>query len=128
MADRINIGVTTRGAQHLADLMATGWFLEQLDAFRVAIGVALGYGVCTPPEDMGGGGTKWNIGSVDNDGRLRQLIMAVAPASGDRPYEYAERLADAGLALLGQRLVRDGALLFEVLGGPQRQDKMVAGS
>jgi hypothetical protein len=115
--DRITVGLTVRGAENLAQVMETGWFNRDLDAYRAAIGVAIAQGRVSEPEEMAGASTKYNVGTLDNDGKLRQLLLAFVPAARERPYEYAERLADAGLAYLVARLVQEGALLSEVLGG-----------
>ena len=116
--DKITAGLTPRGAENLKEVMDSGWFEEEMDAYRVAIGTAIAHGLCSSESEMAGVKTKWNVGSLDRDGSLRPLVIALVGACGDRPYEYAERLADAGLAFLVQKLVRENGLLFEVLVGP----------
>jgi hypothetical protein len=115
--------VTPGGANNLAEVMATGWFVAEMDVYRVSIAVAIAQGLCTATEEMAGVKTKWNVGSIDNDGRMRQMVTAIVREAGERPYEYSERLADAGLAVLAQRLGREGALLSEVVSSSVRHDR-----
>jgi hypothetical protein len=115
--DRVTVGLTQVGLGHLSEVLETGWFEEEMDAYRVAIAVALARGLCADAGGMVGVKTKFNVGSLDNDGKLRTLITTLAPSSGDRPYEHAERLAEAGVAYLAEKLGRQGATLTDVLAG-----------
>jgi hypothetical protein len=117
--DKITVGLTARGAAHLDEVMETGWFANELDAYRVAIAVAIAQGLVSQEGEMAGAKTKYNIGSLDSDGSLRQLLIALVHAAREKPYEYAERLADAGLVHLAIRLGREGALLVDVLGSAE---------
>jgi hypothetical protein len=115
--DRVTVGVTATGAANLEAVMATGWFTEEVDAYRSAVALALKLGM-TPLATLTGVQTKYNVGTLDRDGKLAQLVRLMAPAAGARPYEYVERLADAGLGALRARLVDGGALLSETLASP----------
>jgi hypothetical protein len=115
-SDKITVGLTSKGTGHLEEVMATGWFASELDAYRLSITVAIAQGLVTQEENMAGAKTKYNIGSLDSDGKLRQLLTELVPGARERPYEYAERLADAGLAYLAEKLGREGSLLVEALG------------
>jgi hypothetical protein len=114
--EKTTVGVTERGAAHLAEVIASGWFSEEIDAYRVAISVALKRGIATPPADMTGVKTKFNTGSLDGDGSLGHVLEAFGLPEGDSKYSYAQRLADAGLAYLAQNLTTEGQPLASVLG------------
>lgn len=113
--DRRTLGVTPAAQQLLDSLMALGWFREEADVFRLAVSVALARGLKKDPSDIVGRNTKWNVGTLDSDGRLRDLVRALAPESGDRPFAYAELTAHAGLEWLKTRLVDEHAMLSEAL-------------
>jgi hypothetical protein len=116
VTDKITVGVTERGASHLEQVIASGWFTEEVDAYRVAIAVALRRGIITPAADMAGVRTKFNTGTLDGDGSLGRLLEVFGVPEGEGKYTYAQRLADAGLAYLGQHLATEGQPLADVLG------------
>lgn len=110
--DRVTVGVTPEGAENLAALMETGWFQDEMDAYRLAISIALAESL-----DAGavtGAQTKFNVGTLDRDGRLSQLVTVLRDSA--RPYDQSERLAHAGLQLLRRRIVDDQMTLTEALG------------
>jgi hypothetical protein len=104
--DKVQIGLTRGGDDALDQIMALGLFASEGDAYRFAVAYALGRGI-TPAEGSGGGfGTKFHAsGGLDRDGNLRQLVTLLKPEHSTRPYATAERLADAGLRELAQRLL-----------------------
>jgi len=110
--DRVTVGVTPEGAGNLAALMDTGWFQDEMDAYRLAISIALAEGV--DADSVTGAQTKFNVGTLDRDGRLRQLVTALHDSA--KPYELSERLANAGLQVLRRRIVDDQMTLTEALG------------
>lgn len=113
--DKSSLGVTDRGSRNLDELMETGWFAEERDAFKLAITVALSEGIITEESEMSGRTTKWHRQGVDADLKLKELLRLIEPEAGDEPYNYAERLADAGLELLNNRLTKQHRGLGEVL-------------
>ncbi len=116
--DKVTVGVTREGAANLASLMESRWFDEEVDAYRVAIAAAVGAEL-NVAEALTGVQTKYNVGSLDRDGSIAALVRAMFPDAA-RPYDYAERLADAGLRYLKVRIVDQGMLLAEALGqGPR---------
>jgi hypothetical protein len=88
-----------------------------MDAYRLAIAVALGRDLDVPSE-MQGVETMFNVGSLDRDGNLRALVLARAPDAG-RPYEYAERLAEVGMRFLREGLVDAQQTLTSLVGGDE---------
>ena len=112
--DRINVGLSRRGDEDLAVLMEKNWFDQELDAYRVAIAVALARSLPIESGPLPGLQNKFNIGSLDRDGRLRALISHLGGAP-TRPYETAEKLADAGMRYLREQIVDAGRPLTEVL-------------
>ena len=114
--DKVQIGLTPLGAEHLEAVMNTGWFAQAQDAYRLAIAVAMAHGVAATPEQIAGSDVKYSfMGGVDRDGKMRALISALAPAEAAMPARYAERLAHAGLAILATKLADDDALLCDAL-------------
>src|SRR3989442_14695823 len=102
--DKVTVGLTPTGAANLERVIHTGWFKTDLDAYRLAIGVALARGLLADPKSMVGVKTKFNVGSLDPDGRIRTMINLMVPDAGPRAYEHAERRAEAGLEFLAQSL------------------------
>lgn len=113
--DKVTVGLTPLGEQRLERVMNSRYMSEELTAYRIAIAVALARGEITPREEMKKVKTKFNVGSLDRDGRLREMIEITMPqdASG-KVFEVAERLADAGIAILDE-CVQDGRPLSDLL-------------
>lgn len=115
--DRKQIGLPRSAFQLLEEVVSeTPWFAQQLDAYRVSISIALARGLRPPVDERETYETKFAASSVDPDRELRELILALAPEAGNRPYDYAQRLAHRGVHLLHNELVKRGRPLPEVLG------------
>ncbi len=113
--DKRTLGVTSEGAEALESVMDTGWFAEEMDAYRIAISLALANDLIKDSSEMTGVYTKWNVGTLDPDGRLRSMVLAFSEGASDRPYAHAEARAAAGLGYLKLRLVDEQAELADVL-------------
>jgi hypothetical protein len=117
MNDKSTLGVTPQGARNMEALMATPWFEREMDVYRVAIAVAASRGQMASKDEMVGVRTKFNaVGTIDPDGQVRNMITALLPQHSDRPYETAERLANAGLQILASKLSTEGVMLSSALG------------
>jgi hypothetical protein len=113
--DKVQIGLTPKGAQDLEVVMQTGWFGNAMDAYRLAIAVALSNDVVSSPEDVVGSDTKYSfMGGIDRDGKVRALISALRPRE-TLPARFAERLGHAGLAILAGKLRDEDSLLSEAI-------------
>jgi hypothetical protein len=117
-SDKSTVGLTPRGFTLLSQLTASGWFAEETDAYKTAISVAIARGLRATDKDMKGVRTKFQTGQLDKDGSLRDLVTLLVPGAYDRPYAYAERFAEAGVAYIADQLDR-GELLADVLGAPE---------
>lgn len=76
-------------------------FDEMSDGYRLGIALAIARGGLAAPEDIKTG-TILNVGSLDPDGSIRDLVTELYPEHAHRPYAYAERLAEAGVAEMGR--------------------------
>lgn len=109
--DKVTVGLTPDGDNRLDEVMESEFFEEELTAYRVAISVALAHDVATDRDQMKKVRTKFNVGSLEEDGRLRELIEVLRPYAGaDQVFSLAERLADAGLRILAERVRNDKPL------------------
>jgi hypothetical protein len=98
--DKKTIGITSANAAPLLDLTSRGHFASELDAAKFAMShaIKLGLGVGS----VEGAETKWNVGSVDPDGKLRALIEALLPDTQE-PYRAAEFFMNEGVKLLSRQ-------------------------
>jgi hypothetical protein len=107
--DIITVGLSEATHARLVRLKEDGIFAEMKDGYRFGIGLSIAEGWVSPP------GTKvktfLNVGSLDPDGSLRNLISALYPQASSAPYAMAERLAEAGVARIGE-LHETGSLKF----------------
>jgi len=118
--DKVTVGVTPDGAVNLAALMESGWFTDEIDAYRLAIATAFGEQLNVDAVVLAGVQTKYNIGTLDRDGKVSAMVRAFSPEAATRPFEYSERLADAGLRYLKTRIVDQGLLLADALASAPR--------
>ena len=88
--DKRTLGVTAEGAEALEELMSTGWFAEEMDAYRVAISLAFANDLLKDSSEMTGTSTKWNIGTLDPDDVLLSMVLAFSDEHLARPYAHAE--------------------------------------
>jgi hypothetical protein len=120
--DRVTVGVNADGQKALDALRGeTPYFPEELDAYRFAIAYSIGNGLAEHLVPVKGADTKYNIGTLDRDQRVRKLIEASFPET-TRPYALAEQLAHVGLLHLRTQLVDSHRTLHEILADAQ-QDK-----
>ena len=101
--DQRTVRLTDDAHEKLTQLKESGIFGEMLDAYRMAIGIALSEGIIDAPENKRVR-TYLNAGSLDPDGLIRDVIVETFPASEGSPYEIAERLAEAGIHVLSARI------------------------
>lgn len=112
--DRKTIGVSLDSQATLDRLMSTNMFREQVDAARLALSVGLlGNPDCPSQEERT---TKWNVGTFDPTGEVRDLVACFRPGVAS-PYRESEILIEIGLKVLKSHLVTHGQLDLEVLLG-----------
>lgn len=97
--DNVTVGLTEETHAMLQKMKADGIFNEMQDGYRFGIAFAIARGLIAP--DSLKLRTFLNVGSLDKDGSLRNLITELYPEAAGKPYSIAERLAEAGLAELG---------------------------
>lgn len=100
------LALTEEGHRKLSQLKEDGYFGEMRDAYRLAISLAMAEGLIA---DRATSRTRTyiNVGSLDPDGILRDAITAYFQGREGPPYEVAERLGEAGVADLADRLERN---------------------
>lgn len=109
--DKKTIGITKANAVPLANLVSAGRFGSELDAAKFAMAYAIKNGA--PVGSTEGAETKWNVGSVDPDGSMRDLLEALYPDTSE-PYRLLEYLMNEGLKALAPSVTGAGDL-YETL-------------
>ncbi|MES9811349.1 MAG: hypothetical protein ABW159_00585 [Candidatus Thiodiazotropha sp.] len=95
--DKKTIGITRDNNEVLQRLVIDGQFGSELDAAKFAMARAIKKG--TEPGRIDSADTKWNVGSVDVDGKLRSLLTAFYP-DVEEPFRLMEYLMNKGLSEL----------------------------
>ncbi len=107
--DNVTVGLTEETHVLLQRLRDDGVFKEMRDAYRFGIALAIARSRIAPP------GLRYrtvlNIGSLDKDGSIRNIVTELYPEAANTPYSVAERLAEAGVSEIG-RLHESGQLRF----------------
>lgn len=118
LEDSVTVGLTDTTHAGLVQLKEDGVFAEMKDGYKFGIGLSIANGWLAPP------GAKMktflNVGSLDPDGSLRNLILALYPGASDPPYSIAERLAEAGVARLAELHESSSLKFAELLGSLDR--------
>lgn len=102
--DLVQIGISEKMHPHLVELKEQGYFAQMMEAYRFAIALALVTGEI-PPE-IQAKQTTFNATAIDPDGSIRTAIRALMPCDDVPPYRWAERLADAGMQILAEKMAR----------------------
>ena len=120
--DKSQVGLGLEANDHIANLQDKyQWFREGLDCYRTAVAVALARG--KDRSDLGtvtGKKNKYSVGSIDSDGRLRELIITFRPDLSDKPYYASEWLAEIGLSVIREELDA-GNFLSDILLGTDEE-------
>ena len=114
-SDTVTVGLTAESHSNLQRLKDEGIFGDMLDGYKFAIGLAIKRGLVAAEGIKTS--TIFNVGSLDRDGLIRDVISTVFPEAASRPYAFAERLAEAGVKELTQ-LYNSGQLRFADLFRP----------
>ena len=93
--DSVTIGLTQKSHSSLQLLKDEGVFSEMMDGYRFAIALSVQRRLLAPKDISTE--TIFNVGSLDRDGLIRDLVVSVFPEAKERPYTFVERLAEAGI-------------------------------
>ncbi len=118
--DRTTISLSEEGDRIIKALVEAGLFRSEVAAFEAATSLAIAEGLTIDRRELGTTTTKWNVGTLDS--RFRDLVVEFAPSGGDRPYETATLLAEAGLRSFDAALENEEEDLSTVLGIESRAD------
>lgn len=111
-SSRVNIAFTPAATKAAKRLQERFPFADLVDVARVGTAYALRAGLpLTRAADFGSAnGSNFNVGSVDPQGELRDLLLALHPEIDEDPYRVVETLMSAGTVALDQK-VSDGEVL-----------------
>lgn len=109
--DMKNIRLSSKANEIAEKIRDTGCFEDVLTVARFG----LSYAIKNHFDDINpetyrmpdSSGSNYNIGSLDSDGQLRSLLMALYPDT-KTPYLYAQHLITYGLLKLGERIETEG--------------------
>jgi len=95
--DRTTVGLSQSSHALMAQLKLEGYFEDMADCYKFALGLAIRRGL--DPIKAGNKQTYTNIGSLDKDFMIRDLMAEMYPDTGgaDRPVSVIEELAEAGM-------------------------------
>jgi hypothetical protein len=113
-ADKNTIGVTQENREFLELVIEQGLFSDQMDAAKLGMTLAIRRGI--HPGEATGVDTKWNVGSFDKDGHLRDVLRAIYPEIST-PIRLAEYLVNEGLVILRKQMMENPGLDIEKLQG-----------
>ncbi len=112
-AEPTTIGLTDGAHKKLQRLREDRHFAEMADAYRFAIALALAHGAIAD-DVRAGRQTIFNIGTLDPERELYQIIKALRINDDEPVYRTAERLAEWGVEEL-DRLATKGTIRFGTL-------------
>ena len=114
--DKTQIGLSAEGNSHIKHLQQEfQLFDDEQDAYRFAIAYAIAKNLNESDlPEVNDRKNKFGTGSIDKDGKIRDLIRIYMPDHSLRPYAMAEILAEIGLFHLHAAL-DEGKTLNEIL-------------
>jgi len=89
------VGLSHETKTKLDRLKSDGHFLEMMDAYKFAIGLALASSAIHPP--LKNTTTFVNVGSLDSDRALYDIVKLLRDEADEPVYKTAERLAEWGI-------------------------------
>lgn len=103
---RVNIAFTPAAADAARRLAARFPFDDLVDIARVGTAYALREKMSlTRPATFGSAnGSNFNVGSVDPNGELRDVLLALHPDIDEDPYRVIETLMSIGTLALGEQV------------------------
>jgi hypothetical protein len=101
MTTKGTIGLTAANKEVVKMLINKGWFEEEKEVGKFAMGLAINKGVESGVVD--GVVPLWDIETFDDEGNIKSLISALYPAE-KQPYIFAETLINRGLEIIDQHL------------------------
>jgi len=111
MTDMVNIRLSKDANDVAERLVATGKFENVVTAAKFALAYALKNhfdefdpATFSVPDSAG---NNYNVGTVDNDGKVASLLRAIYPDT-ETPYIYARSLMVFGLIKIGERIEAQG--------------------
>ncbi len=110
--DKKTVGLSADAQLAVDTIMETGMFRDQMDVAK--LGLALAIARRLPPTEMAGVPTKWNVGSFDQDGQVRNSVLALY-SDYQTPYRIAESLMNQGVPMLLEYIDGSGDLDLEGL-------------
>lgn len=105
-AHRVNIAFTPAAESAARRLQERFSFPVLVDVARVGVAYALREKMSlTRPDDFGSAsGSNFNVGSVDPQGELRDLLRALHPEIDEDPYRVIETLMSTGASALDEQV------------------------
>jgi len=107
MSVKTTIGLTAANKEVVEMLRNKGWFEEQKDVGKFAMGLAINKGVNSG--DVEGAVPLWDIETFDSEGDVKSLISALYPDE-KHPYRLVEVLVNRGLEIIAQHLKENPAI------------------
>lgn len=129
---RVNIAFTkpaTQAAQRFIERFTftevseqTDPDLDLVDAARIAVAFALREGLpLTRPDGFPpANGSNWNVGSVDQGGELRDLLLALHPELDEDPHRVLETLMSVGMLAIDELVAGGEIYSLGTLISPER--------
>jgi hypothetical protein len=108
--DKVNIGLSVEASKIADRIEQTELFEDRISIAKFALAYAIKNRIEVNLSEFKigeGGGTKWNIGSVDNDHFLRDLFVSLFP-NNNYPYRLIEAYINTGLLALGEKFKEEG--------------------
>lgn len=99
--DAINLRLSEAAKATLDGLAKDGYFAEMKDAYRLGIAYAIRHGLIDDA-DTSRPVNYLNVGSLDPQGFIRDIIIECYGDSEGPPYKVVERLAEAGITAMAE--------------------------
>ena len=107
---RKTIGLRKRARAIIDIIQDSDVFNDDMDIAKYAMSYAI-YLNLNCKEQVSDATTTWNVGSIDDEGYIKNLISSLYPDVSD-PYKKTEALIDAGLMEIGKKIDQAGGVFI----------------
>lgn len=109
-SDTANVGLSENMHFKLSQMKEEGIFNEMKDGYRLAVALAIYHDIDVSNLELSQRKNMYDVGGVDEDGIIKSAIRLKYPLYQGQEYKLMEKLADAGMQLLDEKMGFDAVI------------------
>ncbi len=106
-SDTANVGLSENMHFKLSQMKEEGIFNEMKDGYRLAIATAIFHDIDVSKVELVQRKNMYDVGGIDENGIIKSTIRLKYPLHEGQEYKLMEKLADAGMQFLDEKIGHD---------------------